>query len=70
MTIKKSRPGIATAAPRRSRPAGSSVVKSAEKKPKKTTPQSMKEYSFPIEAWPLVATAVAVAVVALLLIFA
>lgn len=67
MTIKKSRPGIATAAPRRSRAAGSSAAKSAVKKQK--TPQQ-KEYSFPVEAWPAVATAAAVAVVALLLLFA
>jgi hypothetical protein len=67
VTIKKSRPGIATAARVRSRAAGSSVVKSAAKKPK---PQPAKEYSFPVEAWPAVATAVAVAVLVALLIFA
>lgn len=66
---KKSRPGIAMVAPRRSRSAGSSVAKSAAKK-QKETPQPMKEYSFPIEAWPVLATSVAVLVVALLLFFA
>lgn len=68
MTIKKSRPGIASAARRPSRPAGSSAVKSAEKKPKKIKPQPMKEYTFPVEAWPAMATAVVV--VLLLLLFA
>lgn len=70
MTIKKSRPGIVTAARPRSRPAGSSVAKTVEKKPKRIKPQPMKEYHFPVEAWPAIAAAAAVVVVLLLLLFA
>ena len=52
MTIKKSRPGIATAARPRSRAAGSSVAKSAVKKPRQKSIVPMKEYEFPSDFAP------------------
>ena len=52
MTIKKSRPGIATAARHRSRTAGSSAVKIAAKKPRAKLVEPMKEYEFPTDFAP------------------
>lgn len=65
---KKSRPGIATVAPRRSRPAGSTAAKTAAKKPKANLPG--KEYQFPSEFAPELLIAGLLLVFFLFLLFA